>query len=358
MDDFTVSGLHESKNEWAARLLTILAPHVIDGFRSILEESVTLCRENDEMDKYLMTFQNLIARIPKWNSDIVKTETQRIIEKSGCNYLEDLITCIHVIQLKILTAVRVGQKQKKVDLNVMNVNEFVHKVYINSARQMYRNVYLFDLDVPPLQKQKNNREVELIVQECILNTIRDSIPVETILKCYMDETTEEDITEEVKEEDITPVPEPVPTAPIPVPEPITTEMADMSNAPPPTPNTSTATTPEFQSDLANAGSSIQRTQVVPPTTPITLSFNDIDNAVDVNKNEFQIEAPKTISRLQEISDIRHAAAITGDDDYDSDSGKLVISSSNIKLDDMDVQTIEEPRINILPPLLGDIEVLE
>jgi len=339
MDDFTVSGLHESKNEWAARLLTILAPHIIDGFRSILDESGQLCRENDEMDKYLMTFQNLIARIPKWNSDIVATETQRIIDKSGCNYLEDLITCIHVIQLKILTAVRVGQKQKKVDLNVMSVNDFVHKSYINSARQMYRNVYLFDVDVPPLQKQKNNREIELIVQECILNTIRDSIPVETILKCYMDETTEEDITEEVKEEDITPVPEPEPvSAPIPVPEPIATEMVDMSNAPPPTPNTSAATTPQSQ------------------TNPITLSFNDIDNAVDVNKNEFQIEAPKTISRLQEISDIRHAAAIADDDDYDS--GKLVISNNNIKLDDMDVQTIEEPRINILPPLLGDIEILD
>jgi len=337
MDDFTVSGLHESKNEWAARLLTILAPHIIDGFRSILDESIQLCRENDEMDKYLMTFQNLIARIPKWNPDIVTSETQRIIEKSGCNYLEDLITCIHVIQLKILTAVRVGQKQKKVDLNVMSVNDFVHKSYINSARQMYRNVYLFDIDVQPLQRQKNNREIELIVQECILNTIRDSIPVETILKCYMDETTEEDITEEVKEEDITPVPEPVPvSAPIPVPDPITTEMVDMSNAPPPTPNTSAVTTPQSHTD------------------PITLTFNDIDNAVDVDKNEFQIEAPKNISRLQEISDARYAAAIA-DDDYDTD--KLVISNSNIKLDDMDIQTIEEPRINILPPLLDDIEVL-
>ena len=77
-----MSGLHESKNEWAARLLTILTPHIIEGVRSILQESVELCRENDEMDKYLMTFQNLIARIPKWNADIVKTETARIIEKS------------------------------------------------------------------------------------------------------------------------------------------------------------------------------------------------------------------------------------------------------------------------------------
>ena len=350
MDDFNVSNLHESKNEWASRLLTILTPHIVDGLKSILDESVHLCRENDEMDKYLMTFQNLIARIPKWNSDIVTNETQRIIDKSGCNYLEDLITCIHVIQLKILTAVRVGQKQKKVDINVMSVNDFIHKAYINSARQMYRNVYLFDIDVQPLQRQKNNREVELIVQECILNTIRDSIPVETILKCYMDETTEEDIVEEVKEEDITPVPEPEP-------EPVSTPSVDIA-----TPLAEPATT---SIPLVTTDNTIS---TAPPPTPITspqtgagnvtLSFNDIDNAVDVDKNEYQIEAPKTISRLQEISDSRHAAALASDDDDDDyDSGKLVISSNSINLGDMDIQTIEEPRLNILPPLNDDIEVL-
>lgn len=328
MDDFTVSGLHESKNEWAARLLTILAPHIIDGFKSILEEGVQLCHENNEMDKYLMTFQNLIARIPKWNTDIVKTETSRIIEKSGCVYLEDLITCIHIIQLKILTAVRVGQKQKKIDLNVMDVNHFVHMCYINSARQMYRNVYLFDIDVQPLLKQKNNREVEMIVQECILNTIRDSIPVETILKCYMDETNEEDITEEVKEEDITPEP---------VIEPVIPEPVEVSTA---------------QQSLDQG--TIQQS---PSEGGVTLTFNDVDDAVDVDKNVYQIDAPKTISRLQEISDARYAAEAAEDHDDGYDSDKLVISSSNIKLDDMDIQIIEEPRINILPPLLDDIEVL-
>ena len=50
---------------------------------------------------------------------------------------------------------------------------------------------LFEKNIAPLQIQKNNREIELIVKECILNSIRDSIPVETILKAYMDETYEE-----------------------------------------------------------------------------------------------------------------------------------------------------------------------
>ena len=114
MDDFNVSALHESKNEWGSRLVTILTPLIIDGYKSILNESITLCKTNNENDKYLMTFQNLISRIPKWNSQIIETERKRICEKSGCNYLEDLVTCVHIIQLKILTAMRVGQKQKKI----------------------------------------------------------------------------------------------------------------------------------------------------------------------------------------------------------------------------------------------------
>ena len=133
-----------------------------------------------------------------------------------------------------------------------------------------------------------------------------------------------------------PVSEPV-SVPVSDPSPVATEPMDISNAPPPSPVTSMGSSPQSHTDA------------------ITLSFNDIDNAVDVNKNEFEIEAPKTISRLQEISDTRHAAAIA-DDDYDSD--KLVISSNNVNLDEMDIQTIDEPRINILPPLLNDIEVLE
>jgi len=338
MDDFTVSGLHESKNEWAARLLTILAPHIIDGFRSILDESTKLCSENDEMDKYLMTFQNLIARIPKWNSDIITSETHRIIEKSGCGYLEDLITCIHVIQLKILTAVRVGQKQKKVDLNVMSINDFIHKAYVNSARQMYRNVYLFDVDTPPLQRQKNNREIEMIVQECILNTIRDSIPVETILKCYMDETTEDDITEEVKEEDITPVVAPTPEQ---------------------TGGATTETVVEPKLTMPEP-SSTALTDIV---SPQSLSFNDVDSAVDTDKNEFTINAPKTISRLQEISDSRHAARMAEEEednngnDYER-GGKLVISSGDIKLDEMDIHNIDEPIIKTAPLELTEIEILD
>ena len=213
MDDFNLSTLHESKSEWASRVLIILTPLMIEGFRSIFNEANKMCVQNEEPEKYLMTFQNLLLNIPKWSNAMVEVERKRIIERSGCAYLSDLVTCVHITQLKILTAMRVGTKQKKINIDVPNLDTFIHKAYINAARKLYNNVYLYEA-AAPLQVQKNHRELEIIIQEHILNTIRESIPVETILRAYMDETMEEEVTEEIKEEVIVPV-EPVVESTVP-----------------------------------------------------------------------------------------------------------------------------------------------
>jgi len=315
MDDFNVSALHESKNEWGSRLVTILTPLIIDGYKSILDESIKLCKENGEMDKYLMTFQNLISRIPKWNTEIIETERKRICDKSGCNYLEDLVTCVHIIQLKILTAMRVGQKQKKIDINIPKLDDFIHKTYINVARKVYKNVYLFEINIQPLTIQKHYRELEIIVQECILNTLRESIPVESILKAYMDETIEEDVTQEVKEEIIEE----------PIKKPINNETNNNSN----------------QSTNNGAG----------------LSFNDIDYVKTDDGSVSNVNAPKSIERLEEISLLRNQQRKMEEDE--DEESKLVISDQEFTLDALDLHNIEEPKLELLPDLIiDDVEILD
>ena len=319
MDDFNVSSLHESRNEWASRLVTILTPALIDGYKSIFDEALKLCKENGEMDKYLMTFQNFISRIPKWNATIIETEKIRICEKSGCSYLEDLITCVHIIQLKILTAMRVGQKQKKIDINIPKLDDFIHKCYIQVARKIYKNVYLFEINIKPLEIQKHKRGLEIIILEAILNTLRESIPVEAILKAYLEETVEEDVTEEIKEQIIE--------------EPAVNKLSNESN-------------------FVNNNNQ--------------LSFNNIDSVQDENKNITNIEAPKTIDRLEEISELRNSQrkietnSNSFDDDYNGNENiKLNITDDSVELGDLDVHVIDEPKVNLLPDLLiDDIEILE
>ena len=203
MDDFNLSTIIESKNEWCARLTNTLTPCIIEGLRSIFTEAYDVCLENSEESKYLMTFQNFLNNIPKWSAEIVENEKQRIITSSACNYLEDLITCVHITQLKSLTSTRVGLKQKKINIDIPDLHKFIHKTYINVARKVYVNIYLFEKNIKPLQTQKNNRELELLIKECILNTIRESIPIEHILQMYLDETLETDVEIEEKKEVIT-----------------------------------------------------------------------------------------------------------------------------------------------------------
>lgn len=191
MDDFNIQALTESRNSYTNLLLSKITPQICQGFEAIFKDTYNLCEENDEEEKYLMTFQNFLARIPNWSQTMVNDEVERIISECNCSYLEDLLTCVHVTQLKILTSVRVGQKQKNISIDVPSIHTFVHNVYKYCARTLYKNVYLYDINVMPLEKQKYKKEIELIVKDEIVNVVRSSMPIESILKAYLDETTEQ-----------------------------------------------------------------------------------------------------------------------------------------------------------------------
>ena len=333
MDDFVVANLHESKNEWCGRLVSVLTPLVIEGFKSIFNESWKLCMDNNEVNKYLMTFQNLLSRIPKWNSVIIEEERKRIIERSGCNYLEDLITCVHIIQLKVLTCIRVGNKQKKIDISIPKLDSFLHRLYIHSARKIYTNIYLFEKKISDLQIQKNNRELEIIIQESILTTIRESIPTEAIIRAYLDESMEEE--------------EQVIIEPIPDAEGDKKEEGEKSGE------------GEGEGEGEKTGDEKKTEnpadiipEVVPSITNIDeskvvtrLSFNDVDNVSDgTSKN-----APKDIERLERISTDRSAQRKLEEIDEDEDEGDEPLERIKIHMDDSvsldDVFDLDNPPLN-------------
>jgi len=340
MDDFVLSNLQESKNEWCSRLVSIFTPLVIEGIRSIFNESWKLCADNDELGKYLMTFQNLLSRVPKWNAIIIEEERKRIIERSGCNYLEDLITCVHIIQLKVLTCIRVGNKQKKIDISIPKLDNFIHKVYIHVARKVYTNVYLFEKNISPLLSQRNSRELELIVQECILTTIRESIPTEEIIRAYMDESVEQE--EEV------------------IIENIVDEVSDKDTI-------NNEESSGGENPKKNESNEPELLPVVPAITNIDnepvitrLSFNDYDSVQDaITGSVSEINAPKTIDRLEEISTSRAIQRKLEEEDEDIND-KIRIHTDSIKLDDLEIFDFDKKDKNNndnVEILLDDIEEL-
>ena len=323
MDDFVLSNLQEAKNEWCSRLVSIFTPIVIEGIRSIINESWNMCFENDEAPKYLMTFQNLLCRVPKWNTVIVEEERKRIVERSSCGYLEGLITCVHIIQLKVLTCIRVGNKQKKIDISIPKLDHFIHKVYIHVARKVYMNVYLFEKNISPLLIQKNNRELEMIVQECILTAIRESIPTEAIIRAYMDETVEQE--EEVFIEPIEPVEEPANVVkddePARDPDPSITIPEE---TPP----------PEIVPSIQNVDNEIVKTR---------LTFTDYDKVVESDNTIKEVNAPKTVERLEQISMANSLRDKYNMDSDDGDQDRIRIhTDDNIELNLSEFDVLDEP----------------
>jgi hypothetical protein len=330
MDDFVISNLHEARNEWCSRLVSIFTPLVIEGVRSLFNESWKLCENTDELNKYLMTFQNLLSRVPKWNSIIIEEERNRIIQRSGCSYLEDLITCVHIIQLKVITSIRVGNKQKKIDISIPKLDAFIHKVYIHTARKLYMNVYLFEKKISPLQMQKNNRELEMIVQECIMTAIRESIPTEAIIRAYMDESIEQE--EEVVIENIED----------PTIKPTETESEQRQESP-------------NEEEIPEVVPSIKDLNDEPVITRLT--FNDYDSVLNGEDTEELVSAPKTIERLEEISTERALQRKLEEEEEEMED-KIKIHTDAVEIDDLDILDMNESSKSMSDDIiLNDIEEL-
>jgi hypothetical protein len=399
MDDYNTDLLAEAKNEYMSRLVTILSPLIIEGIKSIFKEAYKLCIENDEKNKYLMTFQNFLSRVIRWNTTIINEETERIIKTSGCNYLEDLLTCVHITQLKILTSIRVSTKQKKIDIDIPKLSDFVHKVYILFSRKLYTNIYLFEKGIAPLTHQKNMRECEILCKESILEAIRDSMPIEQILRSYIDETTDEEIIEEIsKVETDEQVSEPVATEEpenkeeepykdneegvtkpsmtinkkseetTVAPEETTVDISKPTIVTPPikenTPNIKLNITDKV---LSNVKDEVENKPLTPKAG---VNFKDNDAVINYETTKSpltiktqvveSISAPKTPDRLERISyernEQRKLEEAEEDDDSDEEDRIKIHSSADLKLDTLDIHNLDKS-LKLEKPLLTDVEVL-
>ena len=135
----------------------------------------------------------------------------------------------------------------------------------------------------------------------------------------MDETVEEDVIEEIKEQIIE---EPIRK---PLDNTVSTQNAFMNDVP-----------------INRSG----------------LSFNDIDYVKTDDGIVSNVNAPKSIEHLEEISQLRNQQRKM-DEEEDDNNIKLKISDQVFNLDSLDVHNIEEPRLELLPDLLiDDIEILE
>ena len=203
MEESNVAVLVDAKAEYTKQLVNIIRPYIYDGVKSIYDDAKEICDRNNTPNSTLMTFQKLLSNIPKWSQEIIDQEYDRIISESQCDWLEDLITAVFVSHTKILSVVHTSNKSKKINLKIPKADHFIHKCYIECAREFWKNPYLFSDKLGQYEYQRNIRDAEHIIGESICETIRKQLPVKHILREYLGNDFNDDEEEENVEGSIT-----------------------------------------------------------------------------------------------------------------------------------------------------------
>jgi hypothetical protein len=199
--------LVEKKNEYTIQLVNILTPLIYEGIQSIYFESHNVSTP----DNIFRNFQAFMKRIPKWNNEIISRETNRILNNSKTfSWLEDLIKATLKANIIVLTYNPSIKTQIKIDpafYQNIKIDDFIHKIYIECARELWNNPYLFYHNYPPIELKRNQRDAINLIKDCIKEAIRKLLPVKHILHIFLGEEMEYEINDNKFENSISEVEE-------------------------------------------------------------------------------------------------------------------------------------------------------
>jgi hypothetical protein len=224
MDTESIGVYGEAKAEYTRQLCNFLVPALETYFLDLLAST----KESEKDPKRILwVFQDSLKQFPDWNMDKVERETNKISEASKCDYLEEILTAVFIAHTKVLSAIRLTSKQKKLQITIPKLQHFLHRTMSECARLLWSNAYLFNDNISAVERQKNLRQVEQLLNEGVLQSIRGMLPVKSILKEYLsddveDSTTTEEANQEsaeaiepvVKEEEELKAPPNTPEAPV------------------------------------------------------------------------------------------------------------------------------------------------
>jgi len=202
MEDFNTPVYAQAKIEYTKQLKDVLMNPMYNKMFYLYQESKKIYANNTH-DSVFNIFREKIQDIPKWNNDMIEDELLKIIETSRCDWLEDLVTAVFISHTKVLASISNSKYNKKINLTIPVLTNFIHKGYINFAREIWKNPFLFDENQSSSDYQNNIKTIEELIKESIDLTIRKLLPVKEILRDHLEKNndTENDNDEDEVEND-------------------------------------------------------------------------------------------------------------------------------------------------------------
>ncbi len=183
-----VATYSEARSEYTKQLASLIVPALFIWFQKMWS------RNSGDKQRCLSLFQGECEEIGRWNQDRIQDEVRALIERSGCDYMEELMTAVFVAHTKVLTAIRLSTKQKKLSITVPKLDHFLHRIFKESARCFWKTPFLFMDAGNVVERQKNMLQAEQLLTEAISTAVRGLLPVKQILKDYLEDDDEAEAT--------------------------------------------------------------------------------------------------------------------------------------------------------------------
>jgi len=209
--------ISDINQEYTTFLTHILTPLIYEGLKSMYDKSIEKEKEYIELSKnnikvknpgILKIFQHCLKNIPSLNINLIECEMIRIRDSSKhADIFEKLIKAVIKSHIILLTYNASGKQCQLVNEKIhekIDCKIFIHKIYIECARQFYNNPELFWHGYTNIELKKNKKECLDIIEKSIKISIKEIIPMQDILTEYLKndyiiEETLQNRTQKIKE---------------------------------------------------------------------------------------------------------------------------------------------------------------
>ena len=171
-----------------------LSEHLIESFDAMYNEASKMSKGK----KVLVSFQSLLKDVPNFSNSMIKQHTDAIIDR--CSYFSDLLAAVFVASTKIMSSVRLRQDTAKISLKLPTNDIFIHTVFIEAAKNLYADPYVFHDDAP---QHKRDEELRARFGIVIERAVKSLIPIKEILETYMTASNGESADDLEKNIDLT-----------------------------------------------------------------------------------------------------------------------------------------------------------
>jgi hypothetical protein len=200
----------DSKDIYTDYLINILTPLIHEGLCEIYNKAILY--ENQYMVKskkdpsvvnpgLCKIFQHLLSLFKDMNNINISEETKRV--RTNCGYadiFDDLIRAVIKSHIAVMTCTAKESKLIQTKYHeTIDINNFVHKCYIEGIRLLFDNPRLFDNTLSDENEiKKNNNIIQNCIKHGIKNAIKQILPMKQILGEYLDGNVENIFTEHMQ----------------------------------------------------------------------------------------------------------------------------------------------------------------